>query len=635
MTATGGITATAAISSAGGIGGANSGGGTSGTTGTATSLVFNDGANTVTTGGGANDGISGIISGLNLSSTGSGTLKLSGANNYTGTTSISNGTLQTAAATAIPTNSNVTLTNGKLSGSGSFTENMGTLTVSGSSGINFASGSPILKFAASNGISWTSTPVLTITGWSGASASSGTAGQLFVGTTTAGLTAGQLADITFSTNVTGTGMNLSTGELVPYNTLPSITLATKPTGQVPIATIGTPSNLDSLYTFQLTGAVSNTTVSAVQFITTGTATGTDITDFKLYSSTTNTFASASIVSGTANTLTGGAAGTYNFTGLTQPINSGTTYYFWIVADIASGSPGTKTVSVSALSNTNITIASGSVNTVTLTAGGVQTISSAPIVTTAAASSVTATTATVNGTVNGNGVSSTTYFNYGTSTSPYNNLNVAATPGTVTGSVATGVSLALSGLTANTVYNFQAGAISSNGTGTGTNFTFTTLPNAPTPTAASSISTTGFTANWTAPASQGAVSFTYTIQVSTSASFSTIAASVTGLSSATLSSAFTGLPAVTTYYYRIEAVNSTGASVWSNTATVTTDLIATSSCGTTPNTAIQSVVPALAPVIDGSIDAIWGSATSNSITNVTTGTTDNTATWKALWTTDSL
>ncbi|MFZ4797881.1 MAG: cadherin-like beta sandwich domain-containing protein [Bacteroidia bacterium] len=74
---------------------------------------------------------------------------------------------------------------------------------------------------------------------------------------------------------------------------------------------------------------------------------------------------------------------------------------------------------------------------------------------------------------------------------------------------------------------------------------------PTATAATSITTTGFTANWTAP-TRGTVDNGYRVEVSTFASFATqIAGSPFTVNSGT-SQAITGLSSGTTYYYRVAA-----------------------------------------------------------------------------------
>ncbi len=73
---------------------------------------------------------------------------------------------------------------------------------------------------------------------------------------------------------------------------------------------------------------------------------------------------------------------------------------------------------------------------------------------------------------------------------------------------------------------------------------------PTSSAATSITSTGFTANWTAPAI-GAVT-NYVLDVSPSSSFSSFVSGYNGLSVSGTSQAVSGLSAGTTYYYRVRA-----------------------------------------------------------------------------------
>jgi len=222
VTGPGGISISAAVSAAGGAAG-NTGGATAGTVGAGNNLSFSDGSVAV---GAGNTGVSGVISGANLSSSGTGILILSAANTYTGTTTIGVGTLQIGATNAIPSSSNVTMLGGTLSsGSGAgFSDQMGTLTISANSTIHLGTGSNALKFSGA-GASWTG---LNVTGWAGTAGISGTAGQLFVGTTSAGLTVGQLASTTFA-GYGGTGSILATGEVVPtslINTTPATSITT-------------------------------------------------------------------------------------------------------------------------------------------------------------------------------------------------------------------------------------------------------------------------------------------------------------------------------------------------------------------------------------------------------------------------
>ncbi len=94
----------------------------------------------------------------------------------------------------------------------------------------------------------------------------------------------------------------------------------------------------------------------------------------------------------------------------------------------------------------------------------------------------------------------------------------------------------------------------------------TLPSAPTASSASSVGPTSFTANWSA--STGASS--YSIDVSTSNIFATFVASYNNFSAGNVTSyAVTGLSSNTTYYYRIRANNTSGASTSSNTISQST------------------------------------------------------------------
>ncbi|MCK9210880.1 MAG: fibronectin type III domain-containing protein [Ignavibacteriaceae bacterium] len=98
------------------------------------------------------------------------------------------------------------------------------------------------------------------------------------------------------------------------------------------------------------------------------------------------------------------------------------------------------------------------------------------------------------------------------------------------------------------------------------YTFTTILGPPAATAASAITTAGFTANWTAHVNGGAVD--YRLDVSDD-NFATTLAGYTNLTVAGLSQAVAGLTAGTTYKYRVRAVNVDGTSVNSNEITVVT------------------------------------------------------------------
>jgi hypothetical protein len=103
-------------------------------------------------------------------------------------------------------------------------------------------------------------------------------------------------------------------------------------------------------------------------------------------------------------------------------------------------------------------------------------------------------------------------------------------------------------------------------------TLTVIPllSPPVATAASSVSTNGFTANWNASTN----ATTYYLDVSTDGGFGTFVGGYSNLDVGNItSSSVTGLAANTTYYYRVRAGNAGGSSANSGTVSVMT-LVAT-------------------------------------------------------------
>jgi hypothetical protein len=274
----------------------------------------------------------------------------------------------------------------------------------------------------------------------------------------------------------------------------------------------------------------------------------------------------------------------------------------------------------------------------LATGEVVPVNTGPIVVTTAATSVTTTSAVLNGTFNTRSVSTATTFTIGTTTDAG-----VGTPASIhtpinSSTAVADSSVAITGLTPNTLYTYKA----ISGTGSGTDVTFITSPNPPTVGSASNITSTGFTANWTAPnpASEGLAPITYTVEVSTSPTFASGNTFVTGVTGT--SAAITGLNTATTYYYRVETVNTTGPSTWSAvSAPVTSNVSNSVACNTgtgAPGNGGTIASSTILPTIDGQVDPVWSSVPANNISNVVVGsipTTPNTQTWKALWTPDSL
>src|SRR5436190_706186 len=139
---------------------------------------------------------------------------------------------------------------------------------------------------------------------------------------------------------------------------------------------------------------------------------------------------------------------------------------------------------------------------------------------------------------------------------YNDLNV----GNVT-------SYAVAGLSPGATYYYRLRAVDAGGTsGNSNTISVTDIPAAPVATAASSVTDSGFDANWNS--SSGATS--YRLDVSTNSGFSSFVAGYNDLNVGNVTSyAVTGLSPSATYYYRLRAVDAGGTSGNSNTITMTT------------------------------------------------------------------
>ena len=122
-------------------------------------------------------------------------------------------------------------------------------------------------------------------------------------------------------------------------------------------------------------------------------------------------------------------------------------------------------------------ATNSINTSYGTAISFTTTAIVPTATTSAATSLTTTGATLNGTINANNASSAVTFEYGLTT--IYGTTVTATQSPITGSAATAVSTAISGLLPNTTYHFRVNGVNTVGTTNGLDQTFTTSVAAPT------------------------------------------------------------------------------------------------------------------------------------------------------------
>ncbi|UEG49090.1 gliding motility-associated C-terminal domain-containing protein [Ferruginibacter lapsinanis] len=260
-----------------------------------------------------------------------------------------------------------------------------------------------------------------------------------------------------------------------------------------------------------------------------------------------------------------------------------------------------------------------------------TLGAPPIVSTLTPTSITTTGATLQGAFNTQGSSHNTSFTYGTNTS-----SGLGTPATIHSPINSNTSVLdsaiITGLTANTLYTFKA----TDGVNSGSDVTFITSPNPPTVGVGTAPTANGFTANWTAPSVLGTAAYTYTVRVSTDPTFATGVTTQTGIASGNTSYTFTNLSTATVYYYEVATVNTSGPSVWSATSNaIATNVIASPPCNNNTSNDGATTFTNAAPVIDGTIDAVWTNAPSNSINVVTLGNNNNTQNWRSLWTGDSL
>jgi autotransporter-associated beta strand protein len=172
-------------------------------------------ANTLTVGG--------IMSGpgMGLTKLGAGILTLNGANSYDGATTITAGELRLNPTVNTTPSSQFVLNSGTLStiniAGGRAITNSSTLKLTDNSSLNLGSNIHTLTFANSSGAGWTSGKILTINGWQGSwNGTTGTAGKIFTGNSTSGLTAGQIAQVRFYNDTKYfPAIQLTTGELVP------------------------------------------------------------------------------------------------------------------------------------------------------------------------------------------------------------------------------------------------------------------------------------------------------------------------------------------------------------------------------------------------------------------------------------
>lgn len=188
----------------------------------------------------------------------------------------------------------------------------------------------------------------------------------------------------FSTGLIIPAMLLTTQQAVQAQKIPvilaySFTLANNTQSASNVCSSSTDVRLQG---FRLTtGNTAGTySVSGLSFVTTGNyntaPTATEVSDFKLYWTTSGIFSPTNLLSTISPAP---AAGTQTFPAFTFTTTAtSTSYRFWITMDVASSVTDGHTIAVNGIPNTSITSSPG-MNSFTTSAGGTQTLYNTPSV----------------------------------------------------------------------------------------------------------------------------------------------------------------------------------------------------------------------------------------------------------------
>ena len=186
--------------------------------------------------------------------------------------------------------------------------------------------------------------------------------------------------------------------------------------------------------------------------------------------------------------------------------------------------------------------------------------------------------------------------------------LSAGPWTQVGTTSANItSLANGGLSASTLYYYRVKAYNSGGNSAYSNLASATTqsaavagsPSAPAANAATNVTASGFTANWSS--ASGATG--YRLDVSTSSLFGSYLSGYQNLDVGNvLSRSVSGLSANTTYYYRVRAYNSSGTSGYSNTRSATTSAATDTTPPTVPGGLSASAVSS------SQINLAWSAST---------------------------
>lgn len=164
--------------------------------------------------------------------------------------------------------------------------------------------------------------------------------------------------------------------------LPTITLTN---GTIASGSITQNTGSNVLYRIDVTVATSNATLNSLSFRTAGTYVASNLTNYKLWYSTNNSFGAGSPTNISTLTSLLDTGSMHTFSSLGQAFPSGATGYLFITTDLPCAATAGKTINVSAISSSSLTFASGTPTGSGYTVGGTKTIvPAAPLVVTSVA-----------------------------------------------------------------------------------------------------------------------------------------------------------------------------------------------------------------------------------------------------------
>ena len=188
-----------------------------------------------------------------------------------------------------------------------------------------------------------------------------------------GSTTVTLTNITNGTYAGGIGAN----NTATFNVTSQVT-STMAANTVSAASVCAGTTKVPIQSFTIAQSGGNANLTGLSFTTSGTYAAADISNFKLWTNTSNNISGATQV---GSSITSGlGVGSHSFATFSQALTSGATRYFWITMDVVTNPASGGNLAVSALSTSSFTVSTG-IKAGSSTAGGTQTINTPPSITT--------------------------------------------------------------------------------------------------------------------------------------------------------------------------------------------------------------------------------------------------------------